>query len=254
MKSLQNRRALVTGGSRGLGLGLVEALAAEGAEVTVVARGEDDLAALKARLGVAVISADITDDGIAEQILSATRPDILALNAGAPPPMAPLTEISWEDFSRTWTIDVKAGLSWIKAALTLPLAPGSRVLVTSSGAAIGGSPLSGGYAGAKRMLWILAKYADGFSQERKLGIRFQTIVPMQMVSGTGVGEQGAGAYGRKRGMTAQQFLAANYPAPFTPEDFGRQVVSILTEASYDSGNAFGFKGGQGIRILEETAA
>jgi hypothetical protein len=36
------------------------------------------------------------------------------------------------------------------------LARGSRVLIASSGAAVGGSPMSGGYAGAKRMLWLMA--------------------------------------------------------------------------------------------------
>lgn len=253
MGQLNNLKAVVTGGSRGLGLGLAEALVDEGAEVTVVARDRGELEAIKARLGVAIIPADITEEGIAERVLSSTRPDILALNAGAVPPMGPLTEIGWDDFSRTWNVDVKAGLAWIKAALTLPLAPGSRVLVGSSGAAIGGSPLSGGYAGAKRMLWTLAKYANGFAEEKQLGIRFQTIVPMQMVAGTGVGDQGASAYAGKRGITARQFFEANYPAPFGPADFGRQVVSVLTDPRYHGGLAFGLKGGQDILTLEEAA-
>jgi hypothetical protein len=50
------------------------------------------------------------------------------------------------------------------------------VLVTSSGAAVAGSPMSGGYAGAKRTLWIMAKYASGVSADLDLGIRFQTLV------------------------------------------------------------------------------
>ena len=54
-----------------------------------------------------------------------------------------------------------AGLYWMQAALKTPLKSGSRVLVGSSGAAQNGSPLSGGYAGAKRMLWLMAKYANG---------------------------------------------------------------------------------------------
>src|SRR5579859_4536102 len=86
MELLKNRRAVVTGGSRGLGLGLVEALVAEGAEVTVVARDRNELEALKARLGVTIVPADVTEDGIADRVLSRIRPDILALNAGAVPP------------------------------------------------------------------------------------------------------------------------------------------------------------------------
>lgn len=253
MDRLRNRRALVTGGSRGLGLGLVETLVEEGAEVTVVARDQEALERLRARLGVAVVAADVTEDGIAEHVLARVQPHILVLNAGAVPPMGALTDISWEEFSLTWNVDVKAGLAWMKAALAMPLAPGSRVLVGSSGAAIGGSPLSGGYAGAKRMLWTLAKYANGLAEEKQLGIRFQVIVPMQMVAGTGVGEQGARAYAKKRGVEVAQFFAANYPAPFAPADFGRQVMSVLTDPSYHDALALGLKGGQDVLTLEETA-
>ena len=57
---------MVTGGSRGLGLGLVEALVDQGAKVTVVARDQAALAA-GARLGVAVIPADVTDEGAAQR-------------------------------------------------------------------------------------------------------------------------------------------------------------------------------------------
>jgi len=89
--SLKDKRAVVTGGSRGLGLGLVEALVAEGANVTVVARGMDALKAVEARLGVAAISADITDRAAANRILADIQPDILALNAGATLALAAIT-------------------------------------------------------------------------------------------------------------------------------------------------------------------
>jgi len=59
--SLKDKNVVVTGGSRGLGLGLVEALVDQGAQVTVVARGTDALAAVRARLGVATVGADVTD-------------------------------------------------------------------------------------------------------------------------------------------------------------------------------------------------
>ena len=121
---------------------------------------------MKQRLGVTVAEADITDEGAAHRILVEVRPDILVLNAGATPPMGRLDQISWADFTAPWETDVKAGLYWIKAALNLPLAPGARVLVGSSGAAENGSPMSGGYAGAKRMLWLMAKYANGVAKQK----------------------------------------------------------------------------------------
>src|SRR5580692_10557056 len=165
--SLKDKTIVVTGGSRGLGLGLVEALVAQGARVTVVARNSDALKSVRARLGVATIAADVTDETAANRILAEVRPDILVLNAGATPRMGRLDQVSWADFTATWETDVKAGLYWIQAALNLPLKPGSRVLVGSSGAAANGSPLSGGYAGAKRMLWFMAKYANGVAEQKK---------------------------------------------------------------------------------------
>src|ERR1700719_2615494 len=213
--SLKDKTAVVTGGSRGLGLGLVEALVAHGARVTVVARDADALASVRARLGVATIAADVTDEAAARRILAEVRPDILALNAGATPGMARLDQISWADFTAPWETDVKAGLYWLQAALNLPLKPGSRVVVGSSGAAQNGSPLSGGYAGAKRMLWIMAKYANGIAKQKGLDIRFQAIVPLQIIGGTGVGDEASSAYARAMGIERDAVLA-RFRAPLAP--------------------------------------
>jgi NAD(P)-dependent dehydrogenase (short-subunit alcohol dehydrogenase family) len=193
--SLKDKKIVVTGGSPGLGLGLVEALVDQGAKVTVVARGIEALEAVGARLGVSTIAADVTDEDSAYRILGELRPDIVVLNAGATPRMGRLDQLTWEDFSVICETDVKAGFYWLQAALNLPLKPGSRVLVGSSGAAVTGSQMSGGYGGSKRMLWFMAKYANGVAEEKKLGIRFQAIVPRQMILDTGTGDAAAGAYG-----------------------------------------------------------
>ena len=247
--SLKDKNIVVTGGSRGLGLGLVEALVAHGARVTVVARGADALESVRARLGVATISADVTDETAADRILAEVRPDILALNAGAKPRMGRLDQMSWADFTVPWETDVKAGLYWLQAALNLPLKLGSRVLVGSSGAAQNGSPLSGGYGGAKRMLWLMAKYANGVSEQKGLGIRFQAIVPLQMVGGTGVGDAGASTYARAMGIEPAEFLK-RFGVPMSPREFGEKVVSVLDDPQYAEGLAFGLKGDTGITMLE----
>src|SRR5712664_2758821 len=251
--SLKDKNVVVTGGSRGLGLGLVEALVAHGAHVTVVARDADALRSVRARLGVVTISADVTEETAAHRILAEVHPDILVLNAGTPPPMARLDQISWADFTATWETDVKAGLYWLQAALNLPLKPGSRVLVVSSGAAQNGSPMSGGYGGAKRMLWFMAKYANGVSEQKELGIRFQAIVPLQMVGDTGVGDVGSNAYARGMGIKRNEFLA-RFGAPMPPREFGEKVVSVLEDPKYAEGLAFGLKGDTGITMLEGAAA
>jgi NAD(P)-dependent dehydrogenase (short-subunit alcohol dehydrogenase family) len=251
--NIKDKTIVVTGGSRGLGLGLVEALVEQGAKVTVVARNPATLAAVRQRLGVAVVPADVTDLGAAQRIVTEVRPEILVLNAGATPRMGRLDQLSWADFSATWETDVKGGLYWIQAALNLPLAPGARVLVASSGAALQGSPLSGGYAGAKRMLWTMAKYANGVAKQKGLGIHFQAIVPQQIIGGTGVGDAGANAYARAAGIGTQAFLAG-FGTPMPPRQFGEHVVAVLNDPRYATSVAFGLKGDTGITILEGEAA
>ena len=251
--TLKNQTVLVTGGSRGLGLGLVEALVQEGAKVAVVARNQESLALAKERLGVATITADITDQTAATRILSSVRPNVLVLNAGAVPRLGQIHEMSWSDFSSAWETDVKGGLYWIQAALNLPLAPGTRVLLSSSGAAQQGSPLSGGYAGAKRMLWFLTKYAETVAQQKGLKIRFQSLLPLQVVGGTGVGDEASKAYASHLGLDRESYLE-RFGSPLPPRLFGEHVISILTDPQYASALALGLKGDSGITILEDLAA
>ena len=113
--------------------------------------------------------------------------------------------------------------------------------------------MSGGYGGAKRMLWFMAKYANGVAEQKHLGIRFQAIVPQQIIGGTGVGDAGANAYARSMGVTPEAFLAG-FGAPMPPREFGEKVVLVLEDPKYADGFAFGLKGDTGISILEGAAA
>ena len=247
--TLEGQRIVVTGGSRGLGLGMVEAMVDAKARVTVVARNETDLDEVKRRLGVDIIRGDVTDAAFAKNVLHEVRPSVLVLNAGATPPMAPIHELDWESFSTCWNTDVKAGFYWLQGALRMPLAKGSRVLLGSSGAAVNGSPLSGGYAGSKRTLWFMANYANNAAAELGLGIRFQVIVPQQMIGETALGRASAEAYAKKKGVSIEAFLAG-FGTPMPPSKVGEHVVSILTEERYRSGVAFGLKGDGGIASLD----
>jgi short subunit dehydrogenase len=150
--SLKDKNVVVTGGSRGLGLGLVEALVAHGARVTVVTRGADAFESVRARL-----------------------------------------------------------------------------------------------------LWFMAKYANGVAKQTGLGIRFQAILPMQIIGGTGVGDVGASAYARAMGIETEAFLA-RFGAPMPPRQFGDYLVAVLDDPQYATGFAFGLKGDTGITVLEGEAA
>src|SRR5664279_2728905 len=143
MSQLTNKTALVTGGSRGLGRGIVAALTAEGVHVWTIARDPQRLEALKRDFPEThTLSGDVTQEHVAGHSLREIHPDILVLNAGATPMMAPLHQQSWEQFNGVWETDVKATFQFGREAILTPLAPGSTVIIVSSGAAIGGSPLS----------------------------------------------------------------------------------------------------------------
>jgi len=207
MTSLRGKVALVVGGSSGVGKATVKALLPEGAHVTAVARGADNLRVLKTELGdgLATIQGDATDSAFAERLLRELRPDLVVLAAGVTPRMARVDEFDWESFSEAWNGDLKASFHLVKQALTLPLRPGSTVVLVSSGAAVDGSPLSGGYAGAKRMQWFLASYAQKVSDAKRLGIRMLAVLP-RPIDGTTIGARAAEVYGKINGVTAEAFM------------------------------------------------
>ena len=103
---------------------------------------------------------DAADATVAWRLLDQYEPEVLLLVAGANPVMRPLQHQTWETFSVNWNTDVKIAFTWLREALLKPLPPGSRVVVVSSGAAINGSPASGGYAGAKATQRFIAAYAQ----------------------------------------------------------------------------------------------
>jgi NAD(P)-dependent dehydrogenase (short-subunit alcohol dehydrogenase family) len=249
---LNGKTVVVTGGTRGLGAGIVRALSCKGARVVVLARTANAGPKEQLPSGVIVAEGNVTDEQLARRILAEVRPDAVVLNAGAIPATTPIDVIDWAAFSRPWEIDVHGALTWLQACLAAPMRPGGRVLSVSSGAAINGSPLSGGYAGAKRMLWIMSNYAQLLATERGLDLNFQSVLPLQMVPGTGTGDAASTAYASRAGTDVAEFLA-RFGAPLTPQSFGDHVASIL-ERSDPLVRAFGVKGDTGVSIIEETSA
>jgi NAD(P)-dependent dehydrogenase (short-subunit alcohol dehydrogenase family) len=121
------------------------------------------------------------------------------------PVMRPLQHQTWETFSVNWQTDVKIAFTWLREALLQPLPPGSRVVVVSSGAALGGSPASGGYAGVKATQRFIAAYAQEESRRAGLGITVTAVLPRMTPFGD-VGRRGVRAYAARRGQTEAAFL------------------------------------------------
>ncbi len=156
---LHGRRALITGGSRGIGFAVAEALAAEGAAVGLVARDAAGLAAAAERLGsrgvlVATAVADVTDtpqlrravDDIATALGGL---DHLVANAGGTVGPGNLTRAGDDDFTATFALNAGHAAELIRAGLThLRAAGGGSVVIISSITGMRPAPRTA-YAAAK---------------------------------------------------------------------------------------------------------
>ena len=120
---IRGRRALVCASSKGLGKGCAEALAGEGVDLILNARGAESLeataASLRATYGVSVeaVAADITTEGGQAAVLEAAGDiDILVTNAGGPPP-GMWSDWGRDDFIAAFDANLLTPIALIKASL-----------------------------------------------------------------------------------------------------------------------------------------
>src|SRR5260370_827715 len=178
-------------------------------------------------------------------------------------PMKPIDEQSWDEFSTHWNTDVKAGLVGIQAALKVPMTPGGRILIMSSGASMVLSApqiepeslrLSGGYVGAKRMLWFMAHCANPVSRDRGLQLHFQVLVPSQVLPDPTLRHLVAAAHAELEGLSAEEHVMQRYGSIMRPADFGQRVTELLADPHYASGVAYGFRANASILPPDARAA
>ena len=243
MENLKGKSAVVVGASSGIGRASLRALAAAGARVTGVARNRDRLDRIvrEAPGEVTAVAEDASRPEAVARLVQANGADIVVVCAGAHAKLAPLDEQTWESFSEVWNSDVKISFLVCQEALTRPLAPGSLVILLSSGAAIGGSPLSGGYAGAKRMQWLMASYAQGVSDKKKLGIRFVALIPKQLVVGTSIGETASAAYAASAGLSLEKYME-RFGTPLMAEGVASAILQIARGETGTEGTALAVTG------------
>src|SRR6202167_3170036 len=224
-----DRTTLVVGASRGLGHGIARAFAEAGAPVVAVARTGPALAELAAaRPGIRAEVADAADATAAWSLLDQYDPEVLILVAGANPVMRPLQYQTWETFSVNWETDVRIAFTCLREALLKPLPPGSRVLVMSSGAALSGSPASGGYAGAKATQRFIAGYAQDEARRAGLDITV-TAVMLRMTPCGDVGRRAVRAYAARGGQTEDAYLK-QLGELLTPGLAGSALVDLVQAA------------------------
>jgi NAD(P)-dependent dehydrogenase (short-subunit alcohol dehydrogenase family) len=226
LEDLSGKTTVVVGASRGLGHGIATAFAEAGAPVVAVARTKATFAEPAEGTGtVRVEVADAGDPTVAGSLLDRYEPAALILVAGASPLPRPLQHHTWETFSVNWDTDVRIAFHWLREALLKPLRPGTRVVVISSGAVLAGSPLSGGYAGAKATQRFITGYAQDEAKRAGLGLTFTAVLP-RLTPLTELGAPAVRAYAARNGQSEEEYLS-QFGEPLSPEVAGAAVVKLV---------------------------
>ena len=180
MGQLDNKTALVTGATSGIGRATAQRFADEGAFVFVTGRRQGELDATVKSLGDRGhgIRADVArPEDLAEVYAQIRRHghglDVLFANAGGGS-FAPLADVTPEHFDQTFAVNVRGTLFTVQQAPPL-LNPGASVILAGSTAATSGTPAFGVYAASKA---AIRSFARTWAVElAPRGIRVNTIVP-----------------------------------------------------------------------------
>jgi NAD(P)-dependent dehydrogenase (short-subunit alcohol dehydrogenase family) len=180
MNRLSGKVAVITGGSSGIGLATAKRFVAEGAEVVIIGRRQEELDNALREIGAAataiqgdVSKSDDIDRIFAQLAISKSRIDILFANAGVgdTQPLGVITEAS---FDRVFGVNVKGALFSVQKALSL-MTQGGSIILTGSTTASMGSPAFSVYSASKA---AIRNFARSWALDLKgTGIRVNVLSP-----------------------------------------------------------------------------
>ena len=240
-----NAVAVVTGASRGIGLGIAEKLVAQGARVVITARKPEALAEAVERLGgpskALGVAGNAADEAHQEDVIAAAREtfgglDLLVNNTGINPVYGPMLGTELDVARKIMEVNVLSAFSWTRKAVAAGLGseatPGSVVNVASI-AGLGATGAIGWYAVSKAALIHLTV---------ELAYQLGPAVRVNAVAPAVVKTKFAEALYEGR----EEKVAAAYPMKRlgVPEDIAGAVSFLLSkEASWVTGQTLVVDGG-----------
>ena len=184
MESLKDRVAIVTGASRGIGLGIATELVRQGARVCVTARRAEPLAEVAAELGgpeVAIAvpgkadDADHQAEAVARTIEAFGRLDMLVNNTGINPVYGPVLDVEPEAAAKILAVNVLAPIAWTRRARDARMGEhGGSIVNVSSVAGLRPSPGIGMYGVSKA---ALIRLTEELAVELGPRIRVNAVAP-----------------------------------------------------------------------------
>jgi NAD(P)-dependent dehydrogenase (short-subunit alcohol dehydrogenase family) len=248
MKILENKVALVTGGTSGIGKATAIALGAAGAKVVFSGRrdpeGEETAALIRdAGAECLFVQSDVSSEADVKALVQKTivtygKLDCAFNNAGIEPPTKPLHEQSIEDFDKLMSINVRGLFLCMKYEIQQMLTQGSGVIVnTSSMGGLIAFPGISPYIASKHAVMGLTRSAA--LDYAKQGIRINAVNP-GMIATAMIDRL------TPPGSTPQQTAAAVIPMGRmgTPDEVAAAVVFLCSDAaSYMTGQSLLVDGG-----------
>jgi 3-oxoacyl-[acyl-carrier protein] reductase len=244
---LKDKRALVTGSSRGIGRAIAETLHAEGCRVAINSRNASELTAVAAQLaGSAAIAGDVSQPAaaarvVAEAIAALGGLDVLVCNVGSGRSVPPGTE-NLEEWQRVFAINLWSTTNTIEAARTAMESTRGAIVCVSSicgHEVISGAPLT--YSAAKA---ALHSYVRGIARPLgKAGVRINAVAPGNILFDDSVWARKLAAdAGAVQRMLEQDVALARLG---TPSDVAQLVAFLASDrASFATGGIWTLDGGQ----------
>ena len=229
--------AIVTGASRGLGLGIAQRLADAGHPVVLVARGADELDSAAAAIREAgseavAVQGDVTSDDDVERLVTITRehfgsPHVLVNNAGASPVLGTLDELTWELFERHIDVDVRGAFNATRAVASAMRAEGRGTIVNVVASAAGTiyTPLHTANSPGQAALYAFTRCTASWLAPS--GVAVHSLSPRLTLAG-GVGLAAASRFAEAEGISAEEWITRRLgDEALTPAQVGDAVVELL---------------------------